>query len=74
MYIYIYIKCILSCCHLHIFGLINNTLDHCLIARSLRLVYFLHISELRSLYTFLLLIDNTSEHCQIYRNSRLVNF
>ena len=77
----IYIVCILSCCHLHIsglsalckfFSLIDSSLEHCLKARSLRLLHFLHTSKPRSLYKFLSLIDNTPEHCHIRRSSRLV--
>ena len=81
IYIYIYIVCILSCCHLHIsglsalckfFSLIDCSSEHCLKARSLRLLHFLHTSKPRSLYKFLSLIDNTPEHRHIRRSSRLV--
>ena len=52
----------------------SYTLEHCLSARGLKLVYFLHTSDLRSLYKFFSLIDNTPKQCLIYRSSRLAYF
>ena len=55
-------------------SLIDNISEYCLITWGLRLVCFLHVSEIRFLYSFLSLIRNTPEHCNIYRSSRLVQF
>ena len=49
-----------------------NSSELCLSTRSLRLVYLLYISELRSLYKFLSLIDNAPEDLSEFEASVLL--